>query len=302
MEPLHHRREVRHVAPADQAGRVRQAVGMRVVRRPQQQRRRVHRAARHDEQRRARPGPSRRCARPRRLRPSGPRGSVISRRAQRVGPQRHVRPLRSPGGRSRRRRRSSREACTGTSCRCCRGCSRPPRPAAAARAAAATDAAPARRSCSTISAIAGACGTGWYGKRSARRLGRIDAVLPAHVIQALGAVVVRRERVVVDRPGRRDAVDVLDRLEVLAPQPVEHAAPELGVAADAVVRVRAELAAALVEPALRRSGSGRCFQTASGIPVLVFLRHEVAALEDQDARAGCRPARAPSCRRRRRCR
>ena len=52
MEPLHHRREVRHVAPADEPRRIREAVGMRVVRRPQQQRGGVHRAARHDDERR----------------------------------------------------------------------------------------------------------------------------------------------------------------------------------------------------------------------------------------------------------
>ena len=48
-DALHHRREVRHVAPADQAGAVRQPVRMRVAGRSQQQGGRVHRAARHDD-------------------------------------------------------------------------------------------------------------------------------------------------------------------------------------------------------------------------------------------------------------
>ena len=88
----------------------------------------------------------------------------------------------------------------------------------------------------------GACGTGAYGYGP--RGGSVGSApcCAADVVEALGAIVVRRERLVIDRPGRRDAVDVLDRLEVLAAQPVEHAAPELRVAADAVVRVRRELA------------------------------------------------------------
>ena len=91
--------------------------------------------------------------------------------------------------------------------------------------------------------------------RPARRLGRIVADRAAHLVQSLGPIVVRRQRVVVDRPRRRHAVGVLQRLEILAAQPVQHAAPELGVAADVVVRVGLEFAAAFVEPALRASGS-----------------------------------------------
>ncbi len=51
---------------------------------------------------------------------------------------------------------------------------------------------------------------GWERKWPARRLGRIDAVLAVHLIEALGAVVERLERLVVDGPRRRDAVDMLD--------------------------------------------------------------------------------------------
>ena len=123
----------------------------------------------------------------------------------------------------------------------------------------------------------------------------------SHVIQPLGAVVVRRQRVVVDRPGRRHAVEVFDRLEVLAPQPIEHAAPELRVPADAVVRVGRELPPALVEPALR-GAIAELFPDRLGIPVFLFLGNEVAALDDENP---CRTsARAPArwCRRPRRCR
>src|ERR1043165_6729431 len=87
-------------------------------------------------------------------------------------------------------------------------------------------------------------------KRAAPNFSRIDALLAAHVIELLGAVVVRLQRLVGDWPARRDAVDVLDLFEVFAPQPVEHASPELGIAADTVMRVRTELAAALIEPVL----------------------------------------------------
>ena len=89
-------------------------------------------------------------------------------------------------------------------------CSRPARPAAAVRAAAARDAAPASRSCVDDRRHRRGVRNRRIGKRPARRLGRIDARLAVHVVEALGALVVRRQRVVVDRPRRRDAVDVLD--------------------------------------------------------------------------------------------
>ena len=121
--------------------------------------------------------------------------------------------------------------------------------------------------------------------RPARGFGRIDTVLPVHVIQALGVVVVGLQRVVIDRPRGRDAVHVLDGLEVLASQPVEHAAPELRVAADAIMRVRLELPPAVVEPALRRAVA-QLLPHCVGAPVFLFLRHEVAALDQEDPRAG----------------
>ena len=250
MEPLHHRRQVRHVAAADEPRRVRQPVRMRVVRRSQQQRRGVHRAARHDDERRLDAHASRRRARPRPPRPCVPAASVIRRRAQRVGPQRR----RSAAASAGRTQQTSASLFAwilhGNELQVLQRTQPPARPAGSGRAAAATDAAPARAAARRSPPCPAQCGIGAIRKRPARRLGRIDAGLAVHVIEALGAVVVRRERVVVDRPRRRHAVDVLDRLEVLAAQPVEHAAPELRVAADAVVRVRAELAR-------RRSSSQR---------------------------------------------
>ena len=108
---------------------------------------------------------------------------------------------------------------------------------------------------------------------SARRLGRSSPALAVHLIQALRPSVVRRQRVVIDRPRRRQPIDVLGRLEVLAPQSIQHAAPELGVSADAVVGVRTELTAALVQPALLRPVP-QILPDGLGIPVLGLLRDE----------------------------
>src|SRR5580765_6582674 len=77
---------------------------------------------------------------------------------------------------------------------------------------------------------------------AARHLGRVDAVLAAHVIQPLGAGIVRLERLVGDRPGGRDTVGVLDRFEILAPESLQASAPYLRVPADAVARIGPELA------------------------------------------------------------
>ncbi len=122
-------------------------------------------------------------------------------------------------------------------------------------------------------------------ERPARALGRIEALLSMHFIEPLGAIVKRRQRVVVDRPGRRDAVDVLDGAEVFRAQPIHHRAPELGVAADAVVGIRPEWLAAFVQPGFGGAVS-EIFPDRGGIPVVIFLRDEIAALDDQDLRAG----------------
>ena len=134
--------------------------------------------------------------------------------------------------------------------------------------------------------------------RSVRRLRRIVADGAVHFVHRLGAVVVRRQRLVVDRPRRRDAVGVLEDAEILAAQPVEHAAPELRVAADAVVRVRRERLPFGVEPLL----DGAIAQLAPhrfGAPVLRLARDAAAPFEHEDPRAASRRAHAPSCRRRR---
>ena len=120
------------------------------------------------------------------------------------------------------------------------------------------------------------------GKRAAWRFGRIATVLSMHMVEPLGAVVVRLERVVVDRPGRRDTVHVLDCLKVLTPQAIEHAAPELRIAADAVMRVRKKLLALTVQPALGRAVA-QVLPHGLRIPVVRLLRHGLPALDDEDA-------------------
>src|SRR6187402_2538260 len=84
--------------------------------------------------------------------------------------------------------------------------------------------------------------------RSPRRFGWIDSRLATHLIKLLRSLVVRLERLVVDRPRGRHAIDVLDRLKIFAAQPVQHAAPELGISPNAVVRVWLKFAAVPVEP------------------------------------------------------
>src|SRR5688572_3731093 len=70
--------------------------------------------------------------------------------------------------------------------------------------------------------------------------------------------------------------------EVFTPEPVEHAAPELAVAADVVVAVRIERLTPCVEPELPGLVA-QVLPDSLRIPVLLFLGDEAAALEDEDA-------------------
>src|SRR4030095_3445659 len=108
----------------------------------------------------------------------------------------------------------------------------------------------------------------------------VDAMLAMHWIETLSAVVVRRQILVADRPRRRHAIDVRDFVKVLAAKAVPHAAPELSVAADAIVRIRRELLAVVVEPPFRRPVT-QLLPDGLGTPVLRFLWNETAALDDQ---------------------
>ena len=86
---------------------------------------------------------------------------------------------------------------------------------------------------------------------------------------------------VADRPGRGDAVDVLDRVEVALPEPEQDRAVDLGVAADVVVLLGGEgLAGGSVGP-LPGVGVALVQPDGLGVPVLHLARHEAAALQQQ---------------------
>jgi len=69
-----------------------------------------------------------------------------------------------------------------------------------------------------------------------------------HLIELFGAAVVGLEVGVVQRPGRRDAVDVLDGPEVAFPEAEQDRAVHLGVAAHVVVLFGGEFLAFVVDP------------------------------------------------------
>ena len=128
----------------------------------------------------------------------------------RVRPQVDVRPLDAPDARSRRRPRFSRGACTRTSCTCCRTRTR-----RECRAAREKDEVPARAAARRFPPCASRVGNRRVGERARSGSVGSDAELAVNVVEALGALVVRRERVVVDWPPRRHTVHVLERLESL---------------------------------------------------------------------------------------
>ena len=136
--------------------------------------------------------------------------------------------------------------------------------------------------CDEIGHVRGVRDRGTW-KWPTRRFRRIRARLAMHVVHRLGPVVVRRQRVVVDRPRGRDAVFVFDDVEILASKPIEHGAPELGVAADVVVGVGPERVTLLVEPLFSRSIS-QLAPHDGRVPVGGFTRNHAASFQDQDGR------------------
>lgn len=213
---------VRHVAPAHHSRRVGETVGVRAARRrPQQQRRRVRgAAARHDHDRRlgahalAAPNdldaghrPSRARVGDEALRDTRP--STWSRWAARRRAQR------TP------RRRSCGAACTGTNCRCCRARSRPGSAGSMSPRGSGAGCRPNPRRQSTMAAMPGAWGAGAREGRRARRnrSGRRRGRRAPGTPRSARAYSARLQRVVVDRPGWRHAIDVHDLAEVLAAGP-----------------------------------------------------------------------------------
>ncbi len=274
MKPLHHRRQVRHVALADEAGRVRESAWVLVATGLQEQRRRVHGAARHDHER------------------SGNRLDALvafdldglDPVTGRVGDQS-----------SRERLRPQRDVGMG-GCRANRAHFRVALRVDLAReriAGIAEDAmvAKAERQREGIQPLAAellddtADERGVFDwrkrERSTRAFRGIDAGLSVDRVHLFSAIVKRCQRVVVDGPRRRRAIHVLRFLEVLRTEPEQHRAPELCISADAVVSVGNKRLARRVEPGFGRS-IAQVLPDRGGVPVLIFLRDEVTALDDQD--------------------
>ncbi len=88
--------------------------------------------------------------------------------------------------------------------------------------------------------------------RAGRRLGGIDAVLAVHLIELLGLGVIGLEFVVADRPGRRDAVVMLQLAEILLAQAIQRRAEHLCRAADEIVHLRLERLAVGQQPGIWR--------------------------------------------------
>src|ERR1700712_4616632 len=86
-----------------------------------------------------------------------------------------------------------------------------------------------------------------------RRLSRVLAERAANLIELLGLAIPRLEFLVGERPGRRNAVEMLHLLEILAPVTNEDRAVEFRIAADIVVVARIEAGTALFVPGLPRA-------------------------------------------------
>ena len=79
-------------------------------------------------------------------------------------------------------------------------------------------------------------------RRRCRRLGRVLTAGAVHLVELLGLGVVRLHHVVLDRPGRGDAVVVLELAEVAFAEPVERGPVELRRPTDEVVDLGLEAA------------------------------------------------------------
>ena len=71
-----------------------------------------------------------------------------------------------------------------------------------------------------------------------RRLTGINTLLTVDAVELLGAVVERSEAAVAQLPGRGSSLLKLDPCKLLLPHPLEHTAPDLGVATQGVDRLR----------------------------------------------------------------
>src|SRR5207245_2191868 len=114
-----------------------------------------------------------------------------------------------------------------------------------------------------------------------RRLRRILAVKPVHLIKVLRLGVVGFKIFVPDRPSRRETTVMLDLAEILLAEPQQHCPVDFGVPADVVVDAGMENLPVLVLPALL----GLVLvvdEDGAGIPVLLLARQIVSPLEQQN--------------------
>ena len=126
-------------------------------------------------------------------------------------------------------------------------------------------------------------------RRRCRWVGRVLTTCTVHLVELLRLGVVRLHDVVADRPGRRDAVVVLDLAEVALAQPVKGRSVKLGRPADEVVDLGLKRLAVAVEPPVGRHVAV-LHEHRFGVPVLGFAGQPIAALEYQHALAGrCQP-------------
>ena len=115
--------------------------------------------------------------------------------------------------------------------------------------------------------------------------------MPAvHPVEVLGLGVVGLEVGVVDRPGRRDPVVVLQLAEVLGTQPEQSRAVELRVAADVVVDLRLERVVVPVVPGLGEAGTSPGRRPRCELQLSRSRGQVAAAFEEQHALAGGRQA------------
>src|SRR3989441_6238174 len=131
--------------------------------------------------------------------------------------------------------------------------------------------------------------------RAGRRVGGIHAAIAVQVVEVLGLGVVGLEVLVGQRPRGREPAVVADFSEVLPAEAEERRPVELRVSTYVVVGVGVERLAALVTPHLFGLVLALDVPRA-GAPVVLFARHVVAALEQQDgpARGGQAPGQRPA--------
>ena len=108
-----------------------------------------------------------------------------------------------------------------------------------------------------------------------------------HLVELLGLAVPGLEVVIAERPGRRQAVQVVDSAEVFGPQAVQGGPVELGGPAHEVVDLGLERVAGAVVPGVGRDVLA-VDEHGVGAPVVHLPGQEVSPLEQQDplARGG----------------